>query len=120
MPLERDDIEASLRRKGFVEGGSDHRHFTYHTNAGQKTSVWTKTSHGSGYKTLSDHLVQQMARQCGLTRVSSSKFTSTRSPVRSLEHFPYGARGGGLANAMVWSKWSHDGNRRYAVSASSV
>lgn len=68
MPFERDDIEASLRRKGFVEGGSDHRHFTYRTNAGQKTSVWTKTSHGSGYKTLSDHLVQLMARQCGLTR----------------------------------------------------
>ena len=42
---------------------------------------------------------------------SSSKFTPTRLPLRYLDRFPYGARGGGLANAIVWSKCSHDGNR---------
>jgi hypothetical protein len=67
MPLERRDVEASLERKGFVLAERDHRFFTYHTIAGQKTSVWTKTSSGTGYKTLSDDLIGKMAKQCGLT-----------------------------------------------------
>jgi len=67
MPLERRDVEASLTRKGFVPSEGNHSFFTYHTMAGLKTSVWTKTSHGSGYKTLGDGLVNAMAKQCGLT-----------------------------------------------------
>ena len=73
MPFEREDVEAALKRKGFMLGGSDHRHFTYHTRSGKRTSVWTKTSHGSGYKTLGDDLVQKMARQCGLTKPQFTK-----------------------------------------------
>jgi len=30
--------------------------------------VFTKTSHGSGYRTLDDGLLGQMARQCRLTK----------------------------------------------------
>ena len=30
--------------------------------------------------------------------------------------FPYGARGGGLAKAMGWSKLSHDGNILHGLS----
>jgi predicted RNA binding protein YcfA (HicA-like mRNA interferase family) len=67
MPLNRSDIEAALKKKGFQSSSGDHYFFTYYTQAGQKTSVWTKTSHGSGYKTLSDGLVSNMAKQCGLT-----------------------------------------------------
>jgi predicted RNA binding protein YcfA (HicA-like mRNA interferase family) len=67
MPLERRDVEASLAKKGFVASKGDHRFFTYYTLAGLKTSTWTKTSHGSGYKTLGDGLVNAMAKQCGLT-----------------------------------------------------
>lgn len=66
MPLDRRDIEAALERKGFKATEGDHHFFTYHTESGQKTSVWTKTSHGSSYKTLSDKLVTAMAKQCGL------------------------------------------------------
>jgi predicted RNA binding protein YcfA (HicA-like mRNA interferase family) len=67
MPLERRDVEASLERKGFVLSDGDHRFFTYHTVAGRKTSVWTKTSLGTAHKTLGDDLVSKMSKQCGLT-----------------------------------------------------
>jgi hypothetical protein len=67
MPLERRDVEASLERKGFVPSDGDHRFFTYHTVAGRKTSVWTKTSLGTAHKTLGDDLVSKMSKQCGLT-----------------------------------------------------
>jgi predicted RNA binding protein YcfA (HicA-like mRNA interferase family) len=67
MPLERRDVEASLAKKGFVASEGDHRFFTYYTLAGLKTSTWTKTSHGSGYKTLGDGLINAMAKQRGLT-----------------------------------------------------
>lgn len=67
MPLERREVEAALEKKGFKLTSGDHNFFTYHTLSGQKTSVWTKTSHGSSYKTLADKLVGAMAKQCGLT-----------------------------------------------------
>jgi hypothetical protein len=67
MPLKRRDVEASLAKKGFKPSKRDHRFFTYYTLAGLKTSAWTKTSRGSGYKTLGDGLVNAMAKQCGLT-----------------------------------------------------
>ena len=67
MALDRRDIEAALEKKGFKASEGDHHFFTYHTEGGQKTSVWTKTSHGSGHRTLSDGLVAKMAKQCGLS-----------------------------------------------------
>jgi hypothetical protein len=67
MPLDRRVVETSLKKKGFVESAGDHAYFTYYTTDGQKTSVWTKTSHGSGYKTLGDKLTSAMAKQCGLS-----------------------------------------------------
>jgi predicted transcriptional regulator len=67
MPLDRRDVEAGLEKKGFFLSERDHRFFTYHTVAGRKTSVWTKTSLGSAHKTLSDDLIGKMAKQCGLT-----------------------------------------------------
>jgi predicted RNA binding protein YcfA (HicA-like mRNA interferase family) len=60
MPVERRDVEASLAKKGFVASKGDHRFFTYYTLADLKTSTWTKTSHGSEYKTLGDGLVNAM------------------------------------------------------------
>ncbi len=67
MPLERRDVETALEKKGFRSASGDHNFFIYYTQSGQKTSVWTKTSRGSGYKTLTDNLVSAMAKQCGLT-----------------------------------------------------
>lgn len=68
MPLDRSDVESALQRKGFTMTEGDHRFFTYHTLAGKKTSVWTKTSHGTAYKSLGDTLVGAMAKQCGVTK----------------------------------------------------
>ena len=68
MPLERRIVEAAFLKKGFVRSSGDHNFFTYHTINGKKTSVWTKTSRGSGHKTLDDGLVSIMAKQCGLTK----------------------------------------------------
>ncbi len=68
MPLERSDVEAALEQKGFLRAKGDHRFFTYYTIAGAKTSVWTKTSHGTKYKTLGDNLVGEMAKQWALRR----------------------------------------------------
>lgn len=67
MPLEKRTVEASLKRKGFEQDNGDHAFFAYYNTSGQKTSVFTKTSHGSGHKTISDTLVGLMAKQCGLT-----------------------------------------------------
>ena len=67
MPLERRDIEESLVKKGFKRTEGDHSFFTYHALNGQKAGVWTKTSHGTKYKTLSDSLVSAMAKQCGVS-----------------------------------------------------
>jgi len=68
MPLERCDVETALQKKGFLLSSGDHNFFIYYTQAGQRTSVWTKTSHGSSHKTLGDGLLSQMGKQCGLTK----------------------------------------------------
>ena len=68
MPMERRVVEAALERKGFEIKRRDHNFFVFRLKDGQKTTVWTKTSYGSGYKTLSDSLLSAMARQCHLTR----------------------------------------------------
>jgi len=66
--LERDDIESSLRKKGFLEeDGGDHRSFRL-MYQGKYTGIFTKTSRGSKkYKTLSSDLVSKMALQLKLT-----------------------------------------------------
>jgi len=68
MPLDRRDVEKALQQKGFDPSSGDHSFFAFYTMSGKKTSVWTKTSRGSGHKTLGDNLVSAMAKQCGLTK----------------------------------------------------
>jgi hypothetical protein len=85
MPLERRDVEAALERKGFVCTEGDHNFYTYHTLEGQKTSVWTKTSHGTKSKTLTDGLVSSMAKQCGLTNSAFKNLVACRLSREELE-----------------------------------
>lgn len=67
MPaLERDDVEASLRQKGFEQEENDHKFFKLMVG-GQYTGIYTKTSRGKKYKTLGNDLVGKMARQLRLT-----------------------------------------------------
>lgn len=65
MPRKQADVEKSLLKKGFQAGDGDHNFFVYHSKAGKKTMVRTKTSHGS--KEIDDNLLAQMAKQCKLS-----------------------------------------------------
>lgn len=67
MPLERRAVEAALEAKGFKRLDGDHAFFIYYAANGKKSPVRTKTSHGTGYRDLSDSLVAQMAKQCRIT-----------------------------------------------------
>jgi hypothetical protein len=67
MPLDRTDIEAGLKKKGFVEEDRDHRFYALVVE-GHYTGIMTKTSKGTGHKTLGDNLVGLMARQLKLTK----------------------------------------------------
>ena len=69
MARDKSHVEAGLVRKGFqpTKPGADHRYLVYVTRAGKKARASTKTSHGKGFD-LSDSLIGQMARQCGLTK----------------------------------------------------
>lgn len=69
MARDKSAVEAGLLRKGFqpTKPGADHRYLVYVTPSGKKARASTKTSHGKGFD-LSDSLLVQMARQCGLTK----------------------------------------------------
>lgn len=67
MNLKRRDIERALERKGFKRTEGNHSFFIYYTQAGKKTHVRTKTSHGKGGKDIGDPLINRMAKQCRLT-----------------------------------------------------
>jgi hypothetical protein len=67
MPLDRRNVNSVLVQKGFFEESGDHNYFAYRTTQGKKTTIFTKTSHGSGHKQISDDLVGKMAKQCKLT-----------------------------------------------------
>ena len=66
MPLKRSEIHSGLKNKGFELNDGDHNFF-YFIEKGKKTSVFTKTSKGTNYKTISDDLIGKMARQIRLT-----------------------------------------------------
>ncbi|WP_018086946.1 hypothetical protein [Desulfurispora thermophila] len=69
----RSEVENGLVRKGFVKSNSDHKKFIYYTFNGKKTSVWTKTSHGSGHNELSEDILRKIAKQCCLTRMDLNR-----------------------------------------------
>jgi hypothetical protein len=67
MPKDKSSVESGLLSKGFRSHEGDHRYFIYWSEDGRKSMAKTKTSHGTG-KDVSDDLIAQMARQCGLTK----------------------------------------------------
>ena len=62
----RATVERALTAKGFRPRKGDHRYFVYYTREGEKTPVWTKTSHGRGGADIPDNLFSRMAKQCKL------------------------------------------------------
>jgi predicted transcriptional regulator len=65
---DRDTISGNLQKKGFVLSERDHKYFSYHSKNGKKTCVFTKISHGTKYKVISDNLLAQMSKQCKLSK----------------------------------------------------
>ncbi len=65
MQIDRKVIESSLRKKGFVEEGGDHKYFCHEAD-GKRTGPYTFTSRGSGYKTYGDTLLKRMKFQLRL------------------------------------------------------
>lgn len=66
---ERIDIEKSLLRKGFVRSGRKRDHdYYFFDHRGLTTSLYTKISRGSSYKTYSDSLLAAMAHQLNLSK----------------------------------------------------
>ena len=63
MPALRRVAEASLLRKGFRRDNRDHRLFHFYLR-GQKTSIFTFTSHGA--REISDDLLLLMKRELKL------------------------------------------------------
>ena len=61
MPVERRRLERTLLKIGFVVSEHDHRVFIL--MVGGQRVLDTKTSRGSGYRTLGDDLVAEIARQ---------------------------------------------------------
>ena len=68
MVLKQSEIEAALKQKGFRRRAGHHKFFIYFTKEGRKTSIFTKTSHGSKHKDVNSGLVSNMAKQCKLTK----------------------------------------------------
>ncbi len=72
MQIDRKTIESSLRTKGFVEEGGDHKYF-YHEVDGKRTGAYTYTSRGSVYKTYGDTLLKRMKIQLRLDSLTQVK-----------------------------------------------
>jgi len=65
-PRKRDDVHSAMIRKGFRLSDNDHHRLVYIALDKHKTSIWTKTSHGSSHRDISDDNLRKMARQCKL------------------------------------------------------
>jgi hypothetical protein len=78
MPLDRTAIHAALPQKGFEmdDSDSDHTVFVYHSSQNKKTKLRTKTSRGTSHKVISDPLIGQMCRQCGVTAAQFKNLVS--------------------------------------------
>lgn len=72
MPIERKQIETSLRKKGFVQEGGDHRYF-YHEVDGRRTGAFAFTSRGSGHKTYTDNLLGAIKKELRLDSLNQVK-----------------------------------------------
>ena len=68
MPIDKRQIESSLKKKGFAVEYSHHRYF-YHEINGKRTGIATYTSHGSKPKEYDDNLLRMMKKQMKLDSI---------------------------------------------------
>lgn len=61
MPLSRDKIEKSLKKKGFVPDSTrEHHRYYHHQVNGKPSGAYAYVSHGTGYKVYGDGLLLKM------------------------------------------------------------
>lgn len=65
-------MEASLRKKGFIEEGGSHKYF-YHEVDNKRTGAYAYTSHGSRYKTYGDNLLKVIKVELRLNTLTEVK-----------------------------------------------
>ena len=65
-------IKESLLSKGFTLSENDHHNFRFYYK-GKVTSIRTKLSHGSGYKTYGDTLIGQIKKQLKLKTMKETR-----------------------------------------------
>ena len=65
---DRDKIVNALKRKGFKEESRDHIYLFYH-HQDKKTSIYTKISRGSQFKTYDINLLSKMKNQLHITLI---------------------------------------------------
>lgn len=69
MPLERREIDQSLRAKGFrLEQSRRDHDFYFFEYGGMSRAIFTRMSRGSSHRTISERLIGKMARQLKMTR----------------------------------------------------
>ena len=79
MPThKRRTVETALLAKGFRRRDTHHAFLHYYTEAGEKTPVWTKTSHGRPGADIDRRLVSRMARHASSPPTSSAILWSAR------------------------------------------
>jgi len=72
VPIARKQIETSLRKKGFVQEGGDHRYF-YHEVDGRRTGAYAFTSRGTGHRVYDENLLVAMKRELRLNTLNQVK-----------------------------------------------
>jgi len=65
--IDRRVVLANLLSKGFKYSDNDHRFLRFYVS-GRKTSIQTKVSFGSQYKSLGDALISKMAHGLKITK----------------------------------------------------
>lgn len=63
--LKSNEVEKSLKKKGFIEEPGDHKFFVLYID-GKRTNIRTKTSHCG--QDINDHLINKMKKQVHLEK----------------------------------------------------
>src|SRR5438093_10128989 len=73
MPIERSQIERSLRQKGFVSQEKTKHLYFHHELNGKRSGISTFVSRGSNYRTYDNSLISAIKRHLRLDSTSDTK-----------------------------------------------
>jgi hypothetical protein len=73
MQIDREVIRAALEKKGFKPKSNDHDFYHLQDEAGKKTGVFTKLSHGTSYKSYGDDPINEVYHQLRLVKFDTHR-----------------------------------------------